>query len=92
LHNPKGPPSGGLEPVEASSRGRVTIDSCGYSLGMAIPDYQSCMLPFLTLLGDGKEHSLREAEEHLATFFTLSDWTPVFTVISTPGSSTVTRH
>ncbi len=31
------------------------------------------MLPFLTLLGDGKEHSLRDAEEHLAKFFTLSD-------------------
>ena len=40
---------------------------------MAIPDYQTCMLPFLSLLGDGNEHSLRDAEDHLATFFTLSD-------------------
>lgn len=31
------------------------------------------MLPFLSLLGDSNEHSLRDAEDHLATFFTLSD-------------------
>ena len=30
---------------------------------MAIPDYQTCMLPFLRFLGDSKEHTLREAEE-----------------------------
>jgi len=39
---------------------------------MAIPDYQTCMLPFLRYLGDGKEHSLREAEEGLAEHFKLS--------------------
>jgi restriction system protein len=27
---------------------------------MAIPDYQSIMLPLLKLAGDGEEHSLRE--------------------------------
>jgi len=40
---------------------------------MAIPDYQTCMLPFLRFLGDGKEHSLREAEESLGAHFKLSD-------------------
>lgn len=40
---------------------------------MAIPDYQTCMLPFLQFLGDSKEHSLREAEESLSKTFNLSD-------------------
>ena len=31
---------------------------------MAIPDYQSIMLPLLKFIGDGKERSLREAIEH----------------------------
>lgn len=39
---------------------------------MAIPDCQTCMLPFLQYLGDGQEHSLREAEEALAGHFNLS--------------------
>ena len=39
---------------------------------MAIPDYQTCMLPFLRLLGDGQEHSLRDAEEALAEHFQLT--------------------
>ena len=39
---------------------------------MPIPDYQTCMLPFLRLLGDSKEHSLREAEESLGEHFKLS--------------------
>jgi restriction system protein len=39
---------------------------------MAIPDYQTCMLPFLRHLGDGQEHSLRDAEEALAEHFKLS--------------------
>lgn len=33
---------------------------------MAIPDYQSLMLPLLALAADGQEHSIREAREHLA--------------------------
>ena len=40
---------------------------------MAIPDYQTCMLPFLRLLGDGQEHSLRDAEEALAANFNLTE-------------------
>ena len=43
-----------------------------YPLRMAIPDYQSCMLPFLRFLGDSKDHSLREAEEALGEHFKLS--------------------
>ena len=39
---------------------------------MAIPDYQSCMLPLLRLLRDGAEHTLREAEEGLAGHFALT--------------------
>lgn len=40
---------------------------------MAIPDYQSIMLPLLKFIGDGKERSLREAIEHLGGKFDLSD-------------------
>jgi restriction system protein len=39
---------------------------------MAIPDYQTIMLPLLKLLGDKKEHSTREAIEILASQFNLS--------------------
>lgn len=39
---------------------------------MAIPDYQTCMLPFLRYLEDGVERSLREAEENLAEYFKLT--------------------
>jgi restriction system protein len=40
---------------------------------MAIPDYQSIMLPLLQLAGDQKEHSLREAIDALADEFNLTD-------------------
>jgi restriction system protein len=40
---------------------------------MAIPDYQSIMLPLLKFASDGKEHSLRETIEALAEKFRLSD-------------------
>jgi restriction system protein len=40
---------------------------------MAIPDYQSIMLPFLKFAGDGEEHSLRETIEVLADEFELTD-------------------
>ncbi len=39
---------------------------------MAIPDYQTCMLPFLRFLGDGQEHTLRDSEESLAEHFNLT--------------------
>lgn len=39
---------------------------------MAIPDYQSCMLPFLQYLADGSEHTLRDAEDRLAEHFKLT--------------------
>lgn len=40
---------------------------------MAIPDYQSIMLPLLKYASDGKEHSLRETIEALADEFQLTD-------------------
>jgi len=40
---------------------------------MAIPDYQSCMLPLLEFLGDQHEHSLRETIDHLSTHFELTE-------------------
>lgn len=40
---------------------------------MAIPDYQSLMLPLLSFAGDGQEHSVREARERLAAELGLSD-------------------
>ena len=40
---------------------------------MAIPDYQTCMLPLLKFANDEKEHSLREAVDQLAPKFNLTD-------------------
>ena len=40
---------------------------------MAIPDFQSIMLPLLRLTADGKEHSIREAIETLAGELRLTD-------------------
>src|SRR5262245_17594478 len=39
---------------------------------MAVPDFQSFMLPLLRLAADGEEHSLAEAVERLADEFQLS--------------------
>jgi restriction system protein len=40
---------------------------------MAIPDYQSLMLPFLKLLADGAEHTLPVVTETLAVEFSLTE-------------------
>jgi len=40
---------------------------------MPIPDYQSIMLPLLTLTSDNNEHILRDTIELLATQFNLTD-------------------
>jgi len=40
---------------------------------MAIPDFQSIMLPLLRLAGDNKLHTLRETVESLSKHFTLSE-------------------
>jgi restriction system protein len=40
---------------------------------MAIPDYQTIMLPLLKFAGDKQEHSLREAVDYLADEFELSE-------------------
>lgn len=39
---------------------------------MAIPDFQSCMLPFLRHLADGAEHTPRDTEEAIAKHFHLT--------------------
>ena len=39
---------------------------------MAVPDFQSLMLPLLRVAGDGEEHSLAEARDVLATEFKLT--------------------
>lgn len=40
---------------------------------MAVPDFQSLMLPLLTLSADGKEYTMQEAREGLAVVMKLSD-------------------
>ncbi|HSU19693.1 MAG TPA: restriction endonuclease [Acidobacteriaceae bacterium] len=40
---------------------------------MAIPDYQTVMLPLLRLTSDGGEHQIREAVEKLANQFSLNE-------------------
>lgn len=40
---------------------------------MAIPDYQTCMLPLLRFVADGKEHALKDAVKVLAAEFRLTD-------------------
>lgn len=40
---------------------------------MAIPDYQTIMLPFLQFAGDQKEHSIREAIEYICKLFKLNE-------------------
>ena len=40
---------------------------------MAIPDFQSIMLPLLQFCGDSKEHSNRDAIDHLAEILRLSE-------------------
>ena len=40
---------------------------------MAVPDYQSLMLPILKIASDGSEHTLGEVSEKLALEFKLSD-------------------
>jgi restriction system protein len=40
---------------------------------MAIPDYQSLMLPLLTVLSDGQEHTVRDARERIARALPLSE-------------------
>lgn len=39
---------------------------------MAVPDYQSLMLPLLRILGDEKEHALHEVKDTLIELFSLT--------------------
>ncbi len=40
---------------------------------VSVPDFQSCMLPFLRFLSDGKDRTKREVVESIAKHFELSD-------------------
>lgn len=40
---------------------------------MAIPDFQSTMLPLLKYTADQKEHNMRDAESYIADYFKLSE-------------------
>jgi restriction system protein len=40
---------------------------------MPVPDYQTLMLPMLTLLSDGAEHTVREARERIAEQYQLTE-------------------
>lgn len=40
---------------------------------MTIPDYQSIMLPLLKYAGDNREHTIREAIDHIADIFKLTE-------------------
>src|SRR4051795_10411805 len=40
---------------------------------MAIPDFQSVMLPLVKILGDGQERTMREVTDQLAESFQLTD-------------------
>ena len=40
---------------------------------MAIPDFQSVMLPLVKVLGDGQERTMREVTDLLAESFHLTD-------------------
>ncbi len=40
---------------------------------MALPNFQEIMLPLLKFAGDQKEHSFREAVEHIANLFKVSE-------------------
>ena len=40
---------------------------------MAIPDYQTCMLPLLSFAGDDAEHQLKEAVQYFAQKFNLTN-------------------
>lgn len=40
---------------------------------MPIPDYESCMMPLLTLTADGEIHTMRDLANQLAIHFSLSD-------------------
>lgn len=42
-------------------------------LKMGVPDYQSCMLPFLEACSDQKEHSIKEIIDEVAKHFHLSN-------------------
>lgn len=51
----------------------MAADSDSLRLAMAIPDYQTLMLPLLRFASDGEEHSLRQTMDVLAQEFKLTE-------------------
>jgi restriction system protein len=51
----------------------VAADSDSLRLAMAIPDYQTLMVPLLRFASDGEEHSLRQTIDVLAQEFKLTE-------------------
>src|SRR5205807_495935 len=66
-------PYGGGGPGQAGEGGSSSWPADTAKRDMAIPDYQSIMLPLLRFAADGNEHPLREAVEGLAEKFRLTD-------------------
>ncbi len=58
----------GLGAVESLQHSRVPM-----GVNVAIPDFQTIMLPLLKIASDGQEHSIREAREALSAEFKLSE-------------------
>ena len=40
---------------------------------MAVPDFQTIMLPLLKIAGDGEEHYIHDAVNELAQYFELTE-------------------
>jgi len=40
---------------------------------VAIPDYESCMMPLLRILADGQIHAMKELTQRIADHFNLTD-------------------
>ena len=56
---------------------------------MAIPDYQSFMLPLLNIAADEKQHTIKEAVQRLSDHFNLNEL-PAFEEIN-PTSENIAR-
>ena len=59
------------EKKSATRQGRKRTRLIGKEI-MAVPDFQSMMLPFLQFAADGKEHELSAVTEHIAQLFRLT--------------------
>jgi restriction system protein len=51
----------------------LLISQCGRDQSMPIPDFQSVMLPLITVLGDGQERNMRQVTDLLAESYHLTE-------------------